>query len=101
MEDRGEEDPKEAARLERKSPEVEKLLRQFVTDGPKGNSKKFKDNLEAALANKCENCNGFGKTGEGYVRTEICACCKGSGKISPRGDLVRGEQGASESKVEG
>lgn len=34
---RGEEDPKIVARNERKSPEVEKLLRQFLsTDGPKG-----------------------------------------------------------------
>lgn len=36
-----EEDPKQIAKDERKRPEVERLLRQFLTDGTKGNSPEF------------------------------------------------------------
>lgn len=38
------EDPKEEARKERNLPGVERLLRQFITDGPKGNSPEYKKN---------------------------------------------------------
>jgi hypothetical protein len=35
-------DPKELARQTRGTPEVERLLRQFVTDGEKGNTPEYK-----------------------------------------------------------
>ncbi len=78
-----EEDPKEVARKEAKTPQVQQLLRQFMIDGPKGNSKRFKDNLENALANKCLDCDGFGTIGLAgkYERTEEkCPSCDGTGK---------------------
>ena len=82
-----EEDPKEVARKERNSPEVQRLLRQFVTDGPKGNSPDYKKNLEAALSNKCLDCDGFGKMavhGQKYVLSETnCPTCDGTGKKVP------------------
>ncbi len=79
-----EEDPKEVARKEAKTPEVQRLLRQFLTlDGPKGNSKNYKENLEKALENKCLDCDGFGTIGISgkYVRSEEkCPSCDGTGK---------------------
>ncbi len=78
-----EEDPKEVARKEAKTPEVQRMLRQFMTDGPKGNSKSYKENLEASLVNKCLDCDGFGTIGTAvkYVRTEVkCPSCDGTGK---------------------
>lgn len=51
-----EEDPKEVARKERQTPEVEKLLKQFLqTDGPKGNSRAFRSNWERTFE-KCGEC---------------------------------------------
>jgi len=81
----GEEDPKEAARIEAKSPQVQKLLRQFMTDGPKGNSPTYKENLEQALSNSCLSCDGFGTVGIAgkppHIRSEEkCRDCNGSGK---------------------
>lgn len=90
----GEEDPKEAARIEAKSPQVQRLLRQFMTDGPKGNSTQYKDNLEAALSDKCEPCDGFGtKPGPSkYERSsEKCEACGGSGKKPRRIDNLDSE----------
>lgn len=44
---RFEEDPKIVARNERRTPEVEKLLRPYLNlDGPKGTTKKFRDNFD-------------------------------------------------------
>ncbi len=80
-----EEDPKEVARKEAKTPEVQRLLRQFLTlDGPKGNSKAYKENLEKALTDKCLDCDGFGTIGIKYVRSEEkCPSCDGTGKKVP------------------
>ncbi len=82
-----EEDPKEVARKEAKTPEVQRLLRQFLTiDGPKGNSKTYKENLEKAMYAKCLDCDGFGTIGTvvKYVRTEEkCPTCDGTGKKIP------------------
>ena len=83
MED--EHDPKLVATKARKHPEVEKMLRSFMPDGPKGNSKTYKENLEAALSNCCLDCDGFGTVGikgrPPHFRTsEKCSACDGSGK---------------------
>lgn len=43
------EDPKIVARDERKRPEVEKLLRQFIGDGAKGNTPAYKRGHEFAF----------------------------------------------------
>lgn len=80
-----EEDPKEAARIEAKSPQVQKLLRQFMTDGPKGNTPTYKNNLEQALSNLCLSCDGFGTVGIAgkppHIRSEEkCRDCNGTGK---------------------
>lgn len=71
-----EEDPKEVARIERKTPQVEKLLRQFLqVDGPKGNSAAFQEGWDRTFANKCIECDGFGTiAGRGQ-----CQFCDGSG----------------------
>lgn len=37
-----EEDAKEAARLERKTPQVERLLKQFIGDGERANTAEYK-----------------------------------------------------------
>lgn len=81
----GEEDPKEAAKKEARSPQVQQLLRQFMTDGPKGNSPTYKENLEQALSNSCLTCDGFGTVGIAgkppHIRSEEkCRDCNGSGK---------------------
>ena len=74
-----EEDPKEVARKERKTVEVERGLRQFLKlDGPKGNTRRYLDNYEATFGNKCEPCDGFGAVpGKG-----ACITCNGTGRKS-------------------
>lgn len=81
-----EEDPKEVAKKEARSPEVQRLLRQFVNnDGPKGNTPEYKENLGKALELKCLSCDGFGSIGiagqKPWIRTsEKCHDCDGTGK---------------------
>ncbi len=86
----GEEDPKEAAKKEVRSAQVQQLLRQFMTDGPKGNTKNYKENIGRAIELKCLSCDGFGtqaftpipggKTYTKYERTSLpCTDCDGSG----------------------
>ena len=56
-----------------------------MTDGPKGNSPTYKENLEQALSNSCLTCDGFGTVGIAgkppHIRSEEkCRDCNGSGK---------------------
>lgn len=71
-----EEDPKEVAKKERKTPQVERLLRQFLkTDGPKGATNAYKEGWERIFGNKCQACDGFGTiAGRGK-----CVECDGTG----------------------
>ncbi len=87
-----EEDPKEVARKEAKTPQVQRLLRQFLKmDGPKGSSEAYKENLGKALESLCLDCDGFGtqaftplpggRTFSKYERTQMpCPSCDGTGK---------------------
>lgn len=60
-----EEDPKEAARKERKTPQVEKLLRQFMDlDGPKGTSKAYRANYDSIFEADCFWCKCHKKKSE-------------------------------------
>lgn len=72
-----EEDPKIVARNERKTAQVERLLRQFLkTDGPKGATSAYKDGWDRIFGNKCAECDGFGTVaGRG-----ACQFCAGTGK---------------------
>ncbi len=82
-----EEDPKEVAKKERRSPEVERLLRQFRSiESCNANTEIYVENHEKIFSNKCLDCDGFGTVGISgkYTRTEEkCPSCDGSGKKVP------------------
>lgn len=49
-----EEDPRDVAKRERNSPEVERLLRQFLnTDGAKGNTETYRDAYARIFEKEC------------------------------------------------
>lgn len=78
-----EEDPKAAAKKERNTPQVERMLRQFLSvDGPKGNTAQYKAQYEQIFGNKCLDCDGFGEVG-GLKSGIRCTTCDGSGKKIP------------------
>ena len=72
------EDPKEEARKERNLPGVERLLRQFITDGPKGNSPEYKKNWARNFGRRTgEHSGQFGGEDDfGVIRCddEYCWC---------------------------
>lgn len=71
-----EEDPKEVAKKELRTPEAQKLLRQFVnTDGPKGNSAAYQEGWERTFGKKSYFCDACG-TSEGMGEEDIlCEEC--------------------------
>ncbi len=90
--DDGEEDPKEVARKEAASPQVQRLLKQFKTlESTNANTKRFIKNYEEIFGGKCLDCDGFGTVAFApilggrdfgkYHRTEQkCPTCDGTGK---------------------
>lgn len=95
-----EEDPKEVARIERKSPEVERGLRQFMQlDGPKGTSEEYRAKYDLIFKGAdCFRCGGrflksdmkalkSAKSVEGpeveWVDVHCCKICFGPDDIEP------------------
>ena len=78
-----EEDPKEVARLERKTPQAERLMKQFCKLESSVNASAYKAGYELAFANKCLDCDGWGAIGTGYCKETPCPTCDGTGKKIP------------------
>lgn len=68
-----EEDPKIVARNERRTPEVEKMLRQFVGDGPKGNTDAYRVWWCRTFGAKSQE-HGDGSHGAEKCRDDLCWC---------------------------
>ena len=87
-----EEDPKEVARKERKTPQCDQLMKQFCKMESSVDPVKYKAGHDLTFSNKCLDCDGFGtvpytpilgssRNPDKYTRTDQpCPSCDGTGK---------------------